>query len=74
MPWRWRLCVDRWWKLNMITCGEGGAAMRYMGPMGQGCGKTKNIRRGCGEFSRFLRFEVGDGSEIRFGHNVWCGD
>lgn len=27
-----------------------------------------------GEFSRFLRFEVGDGSGIRFWHNVWCGD
>jgi hypothetical protein len=26
----------------------------------------KNIRRGWGEFSIFVRFEVGDGSRIRF--------
>ena len=29
---------------------------------------------GWGEFSRFLRFEVGDRSRFRFWHNVWCED
>jgi hypothetical protein len=27
-----------------------------------------------GEFSRFIRFEVVDGSKIIFWHYVWCGD
>jgi hypothetical protein len=26
-----------------------------------------------GGFSRFIRFEVGDGSKIRFWLDVWCG-
>jgi hypothetical protein len=25
-------------------------------------------------FSKFIRFEVGDGIRIRFWHDVWCGD
>jgi hypothetical protein len=27
-----------------------------------------------GGFSRFIRFEVGDSSKIKFWHDVWCGD
>ena len=31
---------------------------------------------GCveGEFSKFVRFEVGEGSRVWFWHEVWCGD
>ena len=25
-------------------------------------------------FLRFVKYEVGDGSKIRFWHNLWCGD
>lgn len=39
-----------------------------------GIGLWKNIRRGWGEFSRFVRFEVRDESKIRFWQDVWCGD
>jgi hypothetical protein len=31
------------------------------------------IRRGWGRFSRSLKYEVGDGSKIRFWHDLWCG-
>ena len=31
-------------------------------------------RRESEDFSRFVKFEVGDGSKIRFWHDVWCGD
>jgi hypothetical protein len=39
----WRLVSE---KLNMTTCGEGGCAMQYMGPMGLGCGKILGGGRG----------------------------
>jgi hypothetical protein len=25
-------------------------------------------------FSKFIKFEVGDGTQIRFWHDIWCGD
>jgi hypothetical protein len=31
-----------------------------------GVGVQKNIRIGCGVFSRFVKYEVGDGSKIKF--------
>jgi len=37
-----------------------------------GVGVCKNIRRGWD--SRFVRFEVGDGSRIKFWHDVGGGD
>jgi hypothetical protein len=39
-----------------------------------GVGLWKFIRKGWENFSKFLRFEVGDGSRIRFWHDLWCGD
>ena len=27
-----------------------------------------------GSLSKFIIFEVGDGSQIRFCHDIWCGD
>jgi len=52
----------------MVACGEGGVPMRFLDPTGLGC--KKNIRWGWGDFSRFVRFEVGDGSKIRFWQDV----
>ena len=37
-------------------------------------GLWKNIWRGWRMFSSHTRFEVGGGSEIRFWHDLWCGD
>lgn len=34
----------------------------------------KNIKRKWGDFSRFVRFEVGSGAKIKFWHNEWCED
>jgi hypothetical protein len=39
-----------------------------------GVGVWKHIRRGCGMFFRFVRFEVGDRDKVRFWHDVWCGN
>jgi hypothetical protein len=30
--------------------------------------------RGWRVFSSFVRYEVGDGSRIRIGHDLWCGN
>jgi hypothetical protein len=37
-------------------------------------GLWKNIRGDWGEFFTHTRFEVNDGSRIRFWYGVWCGD
>ena len=37
-------------------------------------GVWKHIRRGWELFSKFIRFEVGDGTQIKFWHDVLCGD
>jgi hypothetical protein len=34
----------------------------------------KHTRRGCDNFSNFVHFEVGIGSNVRFLHDIWCGD
>jgi hypothetical protein len=30
--------------------------------------------KGIGDFSRFVRYEVGDGLKIHYGYDIWCGD
>jgi hypothetical protein len=37
-------------------------------------GLWKNIRRGWCLFCNYTRFELGDGSKIRFWDDVWCGE
>jgi hypothetical protein len=37
-------------------------------------GLWKNIRRGWRKFCSHTRFEVGDVSNVRFWHDLWCGD
>jgi hypothetical protein len=39
-----------------------------------GVGVWKHIRRGWENFRNFVRFEVGNGSNISFWHDWWCGD
>jgi hypothetical protein len=34
----------------------------------------KNIMRGLGKFSNHTEFEVGDGSKVKFWHDLWCGN
>jgi hypothetical protein len=37
-------------------------------------GLRGSIRRGKGKFCSHTRFEVGDGSKVRFEHDLWCWD
>ena len=39
-----------------------------------GVGLWKNIMSGWGKFSSHTRFEVGNGSKVRFWYDLWCGD
>jgi len=34
----------------------------------------KHIRKGWDNFYNFVCFEVGDGYNVRFWHDIWCGD
>jgi hypothetical protein len=45
--------------------------MRLLSLSGLGCGKPLGV--GLGVFSRFIRFEMEDGSKIRFWYDLWCG-
>jgi hypothetical protein len=34
----------------------------------------KNVRMGWGKFYNHTKFKVGDGSKVKFWHDLWCGD
>uniref|UniRef100_A0A2N9G796 Reverse transcriptase zinc-binding domain-containing protein n=1 Tax=Fagus sylvatica TaxID=28930 RepID=A0A2N9G796_FAGSY len=64
-----------WRKVVTVKYGsmEGGWASKV--PTGAyGVGLWKYIHNGWDNFSRLLKFEVGDGSRIRFWDDVWCMD
>jgi hypothetical protein len=54
-----------------IGGGASGALAWCTSPM---VGVWKNIKRGWGNFPRFVRFEMGEKSKIWCWHDVWCGD
>ena len=37
-------------------------------------GVWKSIRKGWDTFKQYVRFEVGNGSRVLFGQDVWCGE
>jgi hypothetical protein len=39
-----------------------------------GVGLWKHIKNGWYKFSQFIKFEVGDGSRIKFWLDFWCGN
>jgi hypothetical protein len=64
----WRLVVEA-----KYDCMNGGRCTKEVKePFGVGVWKP--IRRGWGVFTRSLSFEVGNGSHIRFWHDIWFGD
>jgi hypothetical protein len=66
--WRYRLVRKAWWRV--VVDAKYGSSWRgwcSREPVGAyGMGLWKNIMRGWGKFSSHTRFEVGDGSEVRF--------
>jgi hypothetical protein len=37
-------------------------------------GRWKCLKRGWEYFSKYMRYEVGNGSKVRFWHGLWCGE
>jgi hypothetical protein len=56
----------------MAVCEVGGVLMMLMGCMGLVFGKV--LGGVWWSFLNLLHSRWGDGSKIRFGHDVWCGD
>ena len=74
--WLWRFGVERdaLWR-QVVTAKYGsleGGWVSKVPTRAYGVGLWKYIRRGWDKFSRLLKFEVGDGSRIRFWDDVWC--
>uniref|UniRef100_A0A2N9EHP5 Reverse transcriptase domain-containing protein n=1 Tax=Fagus sylvatica TaxID=28930 RepID=A0A2N9EHP5_FAGSY len=75
--WLWRFGVEKealWRQVIVEKYGsmEGGWMSKVpIGPYGVGLWKF--IRHRWDKFSRLLKFEVGDGTNIRFWEDVWCG-
>jgi hypothetical protein len=73
--WLWRFEEAFWRQVVIEKYGSLGGGWMSKMPSGlYGIGLWKFIRDGWDKFSRFLKFEVGDGSQIRFWDDVWCLD
>ena len=60
-------------KGSLLEEGYHGEAWMSKAPSGpHGVGMWKFIRSRWAKFSKFVTFEVGDGSLIRFWDDVWC--
>jgi hypothetical protein len=75
--WLWRYATEReayWRKVVEVKYGsmEGDWRTKQV-EMPFGVGVWKHIRR-WELFFKFIKFEVGDGTQIRFWHDIWCGD
>jgi len=76
--WIWRFSQERdalWRSVIEVKYGSvrgGWCSLPVTGPFGVYVWKF--IRKGWDNVAKFLRFEVGDGSHIRFWHDLWCGD
>lgn len=58
------------WNLNMAVHGKGVVLMSLVECLRLGYGRIGGWEKS----SSHNRFEVGDGSKIRFGHDMWCVD
>ena len=73
--WRYRTENEHLWRrvIEAKYGNESGVCSRSVeGPYGVNFWKF--IRRGWLTFSRFLQFDVGDGTKVKFLQDVWCDD
>ena len=74
----WRYGSERdalWRKVIEAKCGDEGGGWCIKPVLGTySVSVWKSIRSGWLDFSKFLRFDVGDGTRIKFWEDVWCKD
>jgi len=76
--WLWRFSQEHnalWKSVIEVKYGSvrgGWSSLPVMGSYGVSVWKF--IRRGWDNVAQYLRYEMGDGSHIRFWHDLWCGD
>jgi hypothetical protein len=76
--WIWRFSQERdalWRSVIEVKYGSvrgGWSSLPVTGSYGVSVWKF--IRRGWDTVAKYLRFEVGEGSHIRFWHDLWCGN
>ncbi|XP_059462221.1 uncharacterized protein LOC132191291, partial [Corylus avellana] len=73
--WHYRSERDAWWRVvvdaKFGSLWGGWCSMELGGTFGVGL--RKNIRKGWDTFQGFMSFEVGDGTRVRFWHDLRCG-
>ena len=76
--WLWRHEMERdalWRKVIEAKYGDEGGGWCTKPVLGTyGVSVWKSIRSGWLDFSKFLWFDVGDGTRIKFWEDVWCRD
>jgi len=76
--WMWSYEIERdaWWRIvvdsKYSSLWGGWCSLELVGTFGVRL--WKNIRKGWESFLSFFRLVVGDGTTIRFSHDLWCGD
>jgi hypothetical protein len=67
---------EAWWRVVMnFKFGNSWGGWCSNEPLGSyGVGVWKNIRRGWGMFSSNTKLELGEGTKVKFWHDLWCED
>jgi hypothetical protein len=76
--WMWSFSQERdalWRSVIEVKYGSVRGGWSSLSVTGSyGVSVWKFIRRGWDNVAKYLRFEVGEGSHIRFWHDLWCGN
>uniref|UniRef100_A0A7N2LLU4 Reverse transcriptase zinc-binding domain-containing protein n=1 Tax=Quercus lobata TaxID=97700 RepID=A0A7N2LLU4_QUELO len=76
--WLWRFGLEKdalWRQVIEVKYGYrwgGWCSTSVSSPYGVGV--QKNISRGWPTFSRYILYDIGDGSRVKFWHDHWCGE
>ena len=74
----WRFGYERealWRRVRRAKYGiEEGDWCSNSVPGSYGVSLWKTISSGWSTFSRYIQFHIGDGTRVKFWHDVWCGD
>jgi hypothetical protein len=76
--WLWRFAHEEgaWWRSVLVAKYGSGWGGWHLGVISgsHGMGLWKFICMGWQNFRRFFKYDVGEGSKIRFWDDIWCGE